>query len=91
MSARQDGNRADRSPAWATTRLVSPKLPIPDRIGEFLLRMKAITPDQVAQVLEAQQAGDGRRFGEIAFALGFVQSNAIKSYVEFLEKVQRPG
>jgi len=75
--------------AWVREELLAPRFPVPDRIGEFLVRMKAITPGQVREVLEAQQAGDGRRFGEIAVALGFVQSHAVRSYIEFLEKVQR--
>lgn len=56
-----------------------------ERIGEFLVRIKAMTPDQVREVLEKQKAGDPRRFGEIAVGLGFVQGAAIKSYVEFLQ------
>ena len=57
-----------------------------DRIGEFLLRIKAMTADQIDQVLEAQKAGDTRRFGDIALELGFVQDDAIKRYVDYLEK-----
>lgn len=57
-----------------------------ERIGEFLVRIKAMTPDQVDEVLKAQKAGDKRRFGDIAIEFGFVQDNAIKRYVGFLEK-----
>lgn len=37
-----------------------------DRIGEFLLRVGAMKPDQIEAVLQAQAAGDARRFGAIA-------------------------
>jgi hypothetical protein len=59
---------------------------VPERIGEFLVRIKAMTPEQVDEVLEAQKAGDKRRFGDVALELGFVQDNAIKRYVDFLVK-----
>jgi hypothetical protein len=45
-----------------------------------------MTPDQVDEVLKAQGAGDKRRFGDIAIELGSVHDNAIKRYVDFLEK-----
>jgi hypothetical protein len=57
-----------------------------ERIGDFLVGIKAMTPVQVNQVLKAQKAGDKRLFGDIAIDLGFVESNAIKSYVDFLQK-----
>ena len=57
-----------------------------ERFGEFLVRIKVMTPDQVDQVLEAQKAGDNRRFGDIAIELGFIHDDAIKRYVDFLEQ-----
>ena len=47
-----------------------------DRIGEFLLRVGA--------------AGDARRFGEITVELGFIRGDAIKRYLDCLEKGQKP-
>jgi hypothetical protein len=40
-----------------------------DRIGDFLVRIGVMKPDQVEEVLRLQQAGDKRRFGEIAVGL----------------------
>ena len=60
-----------------------------NRIGEFLIRIGEMTPDQVKQVVGAQKAGDPRRFGDIAIALGFVREVAIQSYVDFLQKAKR--
>ena len=60
-----------------------------DRIGEFLVRVGAMTPDEVYAVLRAQAAGDARRLGEIAVELGFIRDDAITRYVEYLEKTER--
>jgi len=57
-----------------------------DRIGDFLVKIGAMKPDQVQDVLRAQQAGDTRRFGEIATELRYINDDAIKRYVDYLEK-----
>jgi hypothetical protein len=57
----------------------------PSRIGEFLVAIGKMTPEQVDQVQRAQKAGDKRRFGEIALALGFIGDDSIKRFVDFLE------
>jgi hypothetical protein len=56
------------------------------RIGDFLTKIGAMTPDQVQAVLEVQAAGDKRRFGEIAYSLGYIGDDSIKRYVEYLDK-----
>jgi hypothetical protein len=40
----------------------------------------------VEKVLQIQQAGDRRRFGEIALELGYLNDDAIRRYVDYLEK-----
>jgi hypothetical protein len=45
-----------------------------------------MTSDQVSNVLEVQETGDHRRFGEIALELGFIHDDAIKRYVDYLEQ-----
>lgn len=57
-----------------------------DRIGEFLLKIGAMNPAQVQAVLQVQAAGDKRKFGEIAMALGYLNNDALSRYVEYLEK-----
>jgi hypothetical protein len=57
-----------------------------EKIGEFLVRIGTMTSQQVEQVLAAQNGGCRRRFGEIALELGFIKDDAIKRYVDFLEK-----
>ncbi len=53
-----------------------------EKIGETLVRIGAITPSQVEDVLRAQKAGDNRMFGEIAIELGYINDEILKKYVE---------
>ena len=62
-----------------------------DRIGDFLVKIGAMRPDQVQDVLRLQQAGDKRRFGEIAIELRYINDDAIKRYVDYLEKQRGEG
>jgi hypothetical protein len=58
----------------------------PDRIGDFLVKIGAMTTEQVEAVLHLQQMGNPQRFGEIALALGYLDDDAIKRYLDYLEK-----
>jgi hypothetical protein len=51
-----------------------------ERIGDFLVRTKAMQRSQVEAVLHAQKDGDTRSFGEIAVALGLVTQAALDTY-----------
>jgi len=53
-----------------------------ERIGEGLVRIKAMTQDQVDHVLKIQDGGDKRLFGEIAIELGYIDDQAIKAYLD---------
>jgi hypothetical protein len=55
---------------------------VEERIGEALVRIGAMTPEQVDQVLKLQQDGDDRLFGEIAIGEGFINDKAIKAYLD---------
>lgn len=57
-----------------------------ERIGDFLLRINAMSADEVSKVLRLQQAGDRRRFGEIALDLGYIGDDSLKRYLDYLEK-----
>lgn len=57
-----------------------------DRIGEFLVKIKALTPEQVQAVLRIQQLGNTRRFGEIALALGYLNDDALRRYADYLDR-----
>jgi len=51
-----------------------------ERIGDFLVRTRAMQPSQVETVLRVQKDGDKRTFGQIAVALGFVTQAALDTY-----------
>ena len=53
-----------------------------NRIGGFLVSINAMKPWQVDDVLLAQRKGDARMFGEIAIALGYIDDEALRRYVE---------
>jgi hypothetical protein len=53
-----------------------------ERIGAFLVRIGAMTPGQVAEVLRAQRSGDRRLFGEIAISRGYIDDAAVWRYVD---------
>jgi hypothetical protein len=58
---------------------------VADRIGDFLVRIGAMKTEQVEDVLRIQKTGDKRLFGEIALELRYINDDAIKRYVDFLE------
>ncbi len=55
-----------------------------ERIGEGLVRIGAMTPEQVKKVLEAKREkhGHDKLFGKIAVELQFVDAETIERYLE---------
>jgi hypothetical protein len=53
-----------------------------EKIGEFLQRIGVMSPQQVQEVLDAQEAGDSRLFGEIAIEFGYINDEVLKKYIE---------
>jgi len=53
-----------------------------ERIGEGLIRIGAMTEEQVEDVLAKQKDGTNRLFGEIAIELGYIDDEAIKRYLD---------
>jgi len=53
-----------------------------ERIGEALVRIGAMKPEQVEAVLKVQKGGDSRLFGEIAIECGYIDDKAIKAYLD---------
>lgn len=63
-----------------------------EKIGEFLIKIGAMTRQQVDHVLQLQAHGDKRIFGEIALDLRYLDDDAIKRYVDHMEKYKKtPG
>jgi hypothetical protein len=53
-----------------------------ERIGEFLVRIGAMTEEQVLEVLRLQKETPDTLFGEIAISRGYVDDEAIKRYLD---------
>lgn len=51
-----------------------------ERIGDFLLRIGAITQAQLDDILNIQKDGDSRAFGLIALDKGYVTETAIEQF-----------
>lgn len=52
-----------------------------ERIGDYLVRTKALQQSQADEVVRVQKAGDKRSFGAIAVSLGFVPQGAVDSFL----------
>ena len=57
-----------------------------ERIGDGLIRIGAMTAEQVEDVLRRQKEGNGSLFGVIALELGYVDETTLMEYMEFREK-----
>ena len=57
-----------------------------EKIGETLVRIGALKPYQVNDVLRAQKAGDIRMFGEIAIEFGYINDEVLRKYIEAEEE-----
>jgi len=53
-----------------------------ERIGEGLVRIGAMTEEQVKDVLSRQKDDTKRLFGEIAIELGYINDEAIMRYLD---------
>ena len=52
-----------------------------EKIGEGLVRIGAMSRERMDEVLRRQSVGDDRLFGEIAIELGFINDQALQSYL----------
>ncbi len=67
-------------------------LPMTNRIGEFLMQIGVMFQFQVDDVVRLQAAGDKRKFGEIAKALGYlVDDEPIRRFLEYQAQQGNPG
>ncbi|MGO9309934.1 MAG: hypothetical protein ACLQDL_13025 [Spirochaetia bacterium] len=58
-----------------------------EKIGEYLVGIGAMSASQVTVVINHQQSGDERLFGEIAMELGYLADNEpIDKFLEYQEK-----
>jgi hypothetical protein len=60
------------------------------KIGEYLVKIGAMSSSQVATVINHQKAGDERLFGEIAVELGYLADNEpIDKFLEMQDNKQK--
>jgi hypothetical protein len=58
-----------------------------EKIGEYLVGTGVMSSAQVTVVINRQQSGDERLFGEIAMELGYLADNEpIDKFLEYQEK-----
>ena len=61
-----------------------------ERIGDFLVRIGAMTEQQVSEVLQAQSETTGTLFGILAIEWGFIDDDALKRYLDEREELVVP-
>ena len=61
------------------------------RIGEFLVKIGAISAEQRDEVLQLQREQPDRLFGEIAIELGYINDEAVDRYLASPAHHGRPG
>lgn len=52
-----------------------------ERIGEFLVKIGAMTPEQRDEILDRQNEEPNRLFGEIAVELGYINDAAVDTFL----------
>ena len=52
-----------------------------EKIGDNLVKIGAMTQEQVDDVLQRQKDGDSRLFGEIAIELEYIDDEVIAAYL----------
>ncbi|MBN1798001.1 MAG: hypothetical protein JW822_05470 [Spirochaetales bacterium] len=56
-----------------------------EKIGQGLVRIGAMTQDQVDDILKRQQAGDASLFGVMAIELGYIDPDTLLKYLSAKE------
>ena len=52
-----------------------------ERLGDMLVRLGALSKEQVAEVLSYQKEHPGMLFGQIAVQLGFITEEVLDKYL----------
>jgi hypothetical protein len=60
-----------------------------ERIGDFMVRIGAITAAQVAEILAKQKQEPEKLFGVIAVELGYLNDKAIHDYIAAQEAKEK--
>ena len=57
-----------------------------ERMGEFLVRVGALSEARVAEILRRQKNEPHLRFGEIAIALGYLDFSILLKYIDHVRE-----
>lgn len=52
-----------------------------ERIGDFLVKIGAMSHEERDEVVKTQQSQPGRLFGEIAIELGYIRDDAVDAFL----------
>lgn len=77
--------------AYTEDMMSSPNSESTERLGEFLVRIGAMTEDQVTRVLEIQKEKPDVIFGQIAIEEGFIEDSAIDAFLAAKRGGETPG
>ncbi len=61
-------------------------MPEKERLGEYLIRIHALSFEQAEEVLRIQQMGSKKKFGEIAVELGYIYDLDMADFIISSEK-----
>ena len=57
-----------------------------ERIGDFMVRIGALTPEQVDDILKKQKLEPDKLFGVLAIELGYLNDAALHAYIKAQEE-----
>ena len=57
-----------------------------EKIGDFMVRIGALTKEQVGEILDKQKQEPEKLFGIIAIEMGYLDVDAINRYIKEKEK-----
>jgi hypothetical protein len=60
-----------------------------ERIGDFMVRIGALTTEQVTIILAKQKEEPDKLFGVIAIELGLLNDKAIRTYIESQDQKEK--
>lgn len=52
-----------------------------EKIGQYLVRLDYLSFEQAEEVVRIQQENPGRKFGEIAVELGYIDRDILEEYI----------
>ncbi|MBN2440158.1 MAG: hypothetical protein JXJ04_02395 [Spirochaetales bacterium] len=61
-----------------------------EKIGDFMIRIGALTPEQVKDILRRQKELEPHKlFGKFAVELGYLNNEALDEYIRVQEEIKK--